>query len=325
MTISDTILKLEELLEQGQFELVSEKVTDGQLRAVYLMNDAVESFLIFDHARITGNYQKEYEGDVEGSLTIQKNADSGEDEFVLVIYQGDFVCTIFFTDLTMEVHLYDYGRVGHFWVDGYEYLRQLEYRLAILRDKRDYLGEEYCNETELKLANLTDFPPLNYCCYPAVPEKYIVPKENPWIPTGEAIDVMMELAELVKDNQLRQALSLYKRCSWKWIAKRIANMLHKNEHAKVVDLLTEKLIEAASKYPVREFEQQEEQKHRILLERAREEQSKLEKQGIKADILREEPFLVSRDSLEYKVYLMVWQVGSNDRKVKIRQIKAEKR
>lgn len=54
----------------------------------------------------------------------------------------------------------------------YEYLRQLEYRLAIMRDKYDYLGGEYCTPEERKLAMLVDFPPLNYCCYPAVPEQY---------------------------------------------------------------------------------------------------------------------------------------------------------
>ena len=30
----------------------------------------------------------------------------------------------------------------------YEYLRQLEYRLAIMRDKYDYLGGEYCTPEE---------------------------------------------------------------------------------------------------------------------------------------------------------------------------------
>ena len=157
--ISDTILKLEELLDQGQFELMSDQVIDGKLKAVYLMNDAVESFLVFEQARITGVYQKEYEGEVEASLSIHKNPDTEKEEFVLVVYQGDTVCTLFFADIVLETHLYDYGKVGHFWVEGYEYLRQLEYRLAILRDKRDYLGEVYCNEAELKLAHLAEFPP----------------------------------------------------------------------------------------------------------------------------------------------------------------------
>lgn len=318
--ISDTILKLEELLDQGQFELMSDEVLEGKLRVVYLMNDAVESFLVFEQARITGVYQKDYEREVEASLTIQENTDTGSDEFVLVVYQGDSVCTVFFENLTLETHLYDYGKVGHFWVEGYEYLRQLEYRIAILRDKRDYLGEEYCNERELRLANLADFPPLNYCCYPAVPEKYIVPKDNPWMPTDEAIDVMTELAKQVRDRKLQKVLSFYRRYSGKWMTKLISNMLHKNAHAKVIDLLTEKLVDAAADYPARKFEKQEEKEHEILLERAREKQIEMQKQGIKVDILREEPFLASRDSLEYKVYLMVWQTKSSNRTVKIIQI-----
>lgn len=70
LEIPDTILRLEELLEQGQFELMSDTVIDGKLRVVYLMNDAVESFLVFEQARITGTYRKEYEGEIEASLSI---------------------------------------------------------------------------------------------------------------------------------------------------------------------------------------------------------------------------------------------------------------
>ena len=163
--ISDTILKLEELLDQGQFELMSDQVIDGKLKAVYLMNDAVESFLVFEQARITGVYQKEYEGDVEASLSIHQNPDTEKEEFVLVVYQGDTVCTLFFADIVLETHLYDYGKVGHFWVEGYEYLRQLEYRLAILRDKRDYLGEvsPSCRVSTIKLLLLSCSTREVYC------------------------------------------------------------------------------------------------------------------------------------------------------------------
>lgn len=38
----------------------------------------------------------------------------------------------------------------------------MEYQIAILRDKYEYLGEKYCTEYEGKLAMLRDFPPLNY-------------------------------------------------------------------------------------------------------------------------------------------------------------------
>ena len=44
----DTLAMLEELLEQNQFELLIPKDgMSGELRLVYLMNDAVESFLVF--------------------------------------------------------------------------------------------------------------------------------------------------------------------------------------------------------------------------------------------------------------------------------------
>ncbi len=33
----------------------------------------------------------------------------------------------------------------------------------------------------------------------------------------------------------------------------------------------------------------------------------MEEQGYKSDILREEPFTIARDSLGYKVYLMIWK------------------
>ena len=49
--------KLQLLLDQGQFELIfSSDDTPSDIRLVYLMNDAVESFLVFQNARLTGEY-----------------------------------------------------------------------------------------------------------------------------------------------------------------------------------------------------------------------------------------------------------------------------
>ena len=93
---------LEELLEQEQFELlfpkengaqaewecyetyennegkqgekdslarVGKEKIPGDIRLVYLMNDAVESFLIFRDARLTGSYLENYEGPLKSSLS----------------------------------------------------------------------------------------------------------------------------------------------------------------------------------------------------------------------------------------------------------------
>ena len=100
--MQDTFEMLEELLEQEQFELlfpkengaqaewecyetyennegkqgekdslarVGKEKIPGDIRLVYLMNDAVESFLIFRDARLTGSYLENYEGPLKSSLS----------------------------------------------------------------------------------------------------------------------------------------------------------------------------------------------------------------------------------------------------------------
>ena len=192
ITWTEELERLDVLLSQGQFELLlpGERYGGGEkeIWLVYLMNDAAESFLVFHDAELTGTYQKEYEGEIDAAL------EKDGEQYVLIVRQGETVCTLFFSRLSLEVHLFDYGKTGHFWVDGYEYLRQIEFRIAILRDKLEYLGEAFCTEEEMRLASLANFPPLNFCCYPAVPDQYLVPSCPWWEATEEAITEMKKLA-----------------------------------------------------------------------------------------------------------------------------------
>ena len=322
----ETLEKLAQLLEQDQFELLipekmrteSGRISDKgsasmDIPLVYLMNDAVESFLVFRNVRMTGEYHSDYQGELQASMTRQ------DGRFVLVIKQDDTVLTLFFEDLELEVHLYEYAYTGHFWVKDYEYLRQLEYRLAILRDKYDYLGEAYCTEEEIKLAALVEFPPLNYCCYPAVPEKYIVPRENPWIPSEKAIVYMKELAAECEDTSLLKMLEFYRKHPAKFWAKRLAVMLHQTKNSRIVDLLSERLQQATADYPRRFFGDDVERKYQQALERAKQRQRELKSQGIRADLLREEPFTIARDSLNYKLYLMIWKEQKGNRVTEIEE------
>ena len=263
---------LEELLEQDQFELLL-----PEYKLVYMMNDAVESFLVFHGARMTGIYQDDYEGPLDASVTYENG------EYVLVVHQDDSVVTLFYQSLSVEVHLYNYGEIGHFWVEGYEYLRQLEYRIAILRDKLEYLGPEFCTPTEQKLAMLEQFPPLNYCCYPAVPDQYIVPKDNPWQPSEEAITVMEEFAEEADDKSMIKVLKYYRK-------------------------------------PNRSFGKEADERHQKLISQAKKEQAELYQQGIKSEVLREEPFVTAQDELDYKVYLMIYKWQGKNRGVNVRRI-----
>lgn len=311
----DTFVMLEELLEQDQFELLPAKEGDTERRLVYLMNDAVESFLVFRGAALTGHYLEDY----EGALTWSMSRDAAR--YVLVVRQGDNAVTLLFENLDLEVHLYNYGEIAHFWVPGYEYLRQLEYRIAILRDKCEYLGPEYCTPEERRLAHLAYFPPLNYCCYPAVPAKYIVPIPDPWNPSEEALNVMEELARECGNKKLGWRLKFYRRHPWPLLAKRIAAMPHRTECEEVVDLLSRRLREAVQDYPRRSFGKATDNAIKRLEQQAEERRQELARQGIRAEVLREEPFTIAQDNLEFHVYLMIWETRGRDRRVRIETIK----
>ena len=311
----DIFVMLEELLEQDQFELLPAKEGDTERRLVYLMNDAVESFLVFRGAALTGHYLEDY----EGALTWSMSRDAAR--YVLVVRQGDNAVTLLFENLDLEVHLYNYGVIAHFWVPGYEYLRQLEYRIAILRDKCEYLGPEYCTPEERRLAHLAYFPPLNYCCYPAVPAKYIVPIPDPWNPSEEALNVMEELARECGNKKLGWRLKFYRRHPWPLLAKRIAAMLHRTECEEVVDLLSRRLREAVQDYPRRSFGKATDNAIKRLEQQAEERRQELARQGIRAEVLREEPFTIAQDNLEFHIYLMIWETRGRDRRVRIETIK----
>ena len=146
----DTFEMLKRLLSQNEFELLlpdqtgaKEKNTDKtDIRLVYQMNDTIESFLVFKEARMTGTYKEDYEGAIEASFYRDG------DDYALVVRQEeeDCVVTILFKTLELETNLYNYGDIAHFWRKGYENLRQLEFRIAVLWDKYEYLGEAVCNE-----------------------------------------------------------------------------------------------------------------------------------------------------------------------------------
>ena len=343
---------LEELLWQDQFELIfPENEKQSELRLVYLMNDAVESFLVFINAKMTGQYQPDYEGELEAELSKEDTEDGCI--YVLVVHQGDSVVTLFFEDLKVETHLYRYGDLGHFWVKGYEYLRQLEYRIAILHTKCEYLGADAAGEEEQKLAELVHFPPLNYACYPAVSQKYIVPMDGVWEPTEQAISIMEELAAEADDHSLLWWLTFYRKHQGKGMSRLLAWMMHRTRHGAVIDLLIEKLMRASEGYPVRSYKTEKlksedagfkkeeigkrevcdtkaseqrtvsavggisQQLYKKILMQAVQRKMELEAQGKQVTLVREEPFTTAQDSVEYNVYLMIWKKKRGNRIVEV--------
>lgn len=87
------------LLDQGQFELAdSEAFLSGKCsdcKVIYLMNDTVESFLVFKNARYTGSYIDGYEDEI--TYTLEK-----EERFLRVNQEtGHFL--LFFDELERQI------------------------------------------------------------------------------------------------------------------------------------------------------------------------------------------------------------------------------
>lgn len=220
MALPDTFDKLKELLAQDQFEVLLDeenKEEKQEIRLVYLMNDAVESFLVFHEARLTGEYRKEYEGELVSSLSEKEKDEIPGPRYVLVVHQGETVVTVFFEALSLEVNCYDYGEVGHFWMKGWEYLRLLEYRLAILRVSGTTWGRAFAAGRGRALG-ADGFPAsellLLSFCFPGI---YRSPGRT-WTPTEEALAVMRELAEKVKDWRFLFWLRTYRRFPFRFLA-----------------------------------------------------------------------------------------------------------
>ncbi len=206
-----TFEMLQELLAQNEFELLlpedyTANTTEQDIRLVYQMNDTVESFLVFRKAIFTGTYKKRI---MKGNwMPLMTGIRTG---MCLGCGRGDSVITLFYQKLELEVNLYNYGEIAHFWVPRYENLRQLEFRIAVLWDKYTYLGENYCSEGEKHLVHLADVPALNFCSYCAAPEPYMVPHEMPKESFLQGLDVMEQLAKQAKDWLLVGWIRFYRR------------------------------------------------------------------------------------------------------------------
>ncbi len=311
--------KLNIIIEQGMFEPVSVNQNSDEnersdYKIIYLMNDTVESFLVFKNAKSTGEYNAKFEGFTD--IELEKR----DDGYVLIVKQEQTYFLIFFDDIEIENHYYNYGNTGHFWIKKYEHLRVLEYQAAIVWDKMCYLGEGSCTDEELRIASLKQFPPLNYCSYPCVSDIYQVPLEDKWHLSEDANEFMIELAENAGDVDLKQMLLEYGKNPTVRNAKKLAKIFRLKKHRKVVMMLMEYIKKAASVYPDRKFNKNVEENKSLLMKKANERKKELEENKREAVIYKEEPFVYDCDGVEFNVYIMIWKNGLINSGVEIEKI-----
>ena len=295
---NDAFVKLEQIFELNVFCPIHIP-DDKDIAVAYLMNDAVESFLIFRDSVMTGDY---CDIDVEQTASIDKL----DDGYMLIVNQdGENVFTIRFTELVLRTHLFNYGCMGHFWVKGYEYLRQLEYQLADIRDKYRYLGDEYCSEKEMQLMKLADFPPIKR--YKSVPDRYYVP--YPDCVYQATIAYLLSIAQQVNDCSMAMIIRKYGKKPSGYNSFLLGVMLHTKKHADFVDALIKDLRDAASIYDDRIFSEDENREHKRIHLVAENKLKEYEKRGFRGILYREEPFMYSKDSITYKEHVLIYRNG----------------
>ena len=234
--------------------------------------------------------------------------------YMLIVNQsGENRFTIRFTNLHMQTTCFDYGCMGHFWVKGYEYLRQLEYQFADIRDKYRYLGKDFCTEQELIFMQLADFPPIKK--FKSVPEQYYVPYPDSVYP--EAVRYLIETAENVGDKKMSAKFEHYQRKPTAFQCNVLARMFHKKAHSRFVDKIIADMRAISAGYPQRTFKEQEKQHYKKVHQKAENAMNSFLQKGQACLLYREEPFMYAKDSITYKEHVLVFKNGLVNRKCEI--------
>ena len=94
----------------------------------------------------------------------------------------------------------------------------------------------------------------------------------------------------------------------------------KRNHLPVVTLLGEKIREAASVYPDRDFGRKQNEYLHKLMEKAEQRKEELDAENVQTLIYREEPFIYDCDSISFQVYLVTVRKGVWKQKIMVEKM-----
>lgn len=240
--------KLAEILELQALEICKAK-NGKDILIPYMMNDAVENYLILRNCRLTGEYAEEANVLYPARIVqeIVPNG-QGETEYVLSIRQDEGnIFLLRFSTIEESLKCYQYHRIGHFWVKEQEQWRQLVYMVGTIHDKYEYIGENICNEIEQELMPLMEFPPFRDWSpiHESLDEKY------PF--TYEGIDAMEQIAKESGDRGYTRLIRVYRRFPCKMFRKILSRRLILAKSEKLYWQIWQKVEKASGMYEEREY------------------------------------------------------------------------
>lgn len=235
---------IQELLEHSAFEVQMKNSENGTLDfyVPYIMNDAMECFLVIRNVYLQGEYLSYFYDDTTVELR------GTQERPALVFRQGTSnIFTVWYEDCCKTLNCYRYDQIGHFWREGEEQWRRLVYILGTLHDKYKYMGEEVCNEEEIELMKLMGFGPLRMFS----PLKESI--EDIYPDTEEGFQLMMQYAEDAGDKFFMNLLKYYDKFPKKFADKMIYKAMNASGRSELYQLIYKKMEEASKKYPEREY------------------------------------------------------------------------
>lgn len=308
LSCTELLSYIKELLACNAFELHIGNNTDFYIP--YMMNDALECYLMLENGHLTGNYLADYDGDTSVELITTENKPG------IIFHQGiENVFTLWFENSYRILKLYRYDQIGHFWVKGQEHWRQLVYIIGTIYDKYNYMGNVVCNEKELALLPLMEFAPFRY--YSPLHESL----DEYYTETKDGTDCMIKLAEEAGDKHFLFFLRLYKTIPAKMFVKPIAFMMNHTSRQPLYELIYRKMQTASISYPERHYPQK--LRERILQARSNVSQKlyaegfhgeypRFHKDNVQILATEEHPFtILESETFDFKIQLMISKAAKN--------------
>ncbi len=245
----DLLLLLDDLLELEVLELIPSETAPGDLYVPYMMNDAVEYYLILRNCQVMGSVPEEF-----AAGTLVKLVREPERPGLIFEMPGGDKLTLWFDGCEAVRGFYQYHRIGHFWRQGEEEWRMLVYMIGTIHDKYAFLGPEAVNAEERAILPLVHFGPFRFYspiddpldeCYPE--------NEDGWA-LMRALALEAGDADYVKKIDHAQALKKLPFFRPENAARPLAEALALPERRGLWEVIYRKVCEASAQYPERAYD-----------------------------------------------------------------------
>lgn len=299
---------LEEILACEALELHQSVKQEEQTISYYIpymMNDAMECYLLLTGGRMVGEFLPELQGETSVGYTEYSGTKG------LIFRQGEGnVFTLWFEECFRVLQCYRYDQIGHFWVEGQEQWRRLVYMIGTMHDKYHYMGEPVCNEQEKELASLMHFGPFRY--YSPVNMSL----DDYYEDTKAGLETMRKLTEEAGDRRFLRWLDWYERLPFRSrINGILAKKLNHPARCRLYEQIAGKVQNASSLYASREYPEELDEEIRSQRQKVGKE---LEKRGFSGEYplfykgnlqvlaMEEHPFVVlESEYYKFRIQFMV--------------------